>query len=401
MKLKMALLAAAGAVALSSAAHAQQEEGSYVQLGAGMTFSSNSNDLESDTAYPVTFDGEYALDAGLSLYGASGWYLGQGFRTEVEFARRQQDVTAIIGQSPSGAGTYAGFPSNDSLGDITVQTLTVNSYKEFPLVDDSSISAYLGIGAGVAQLRGDFDNYDVALATPSTGVGSATFNKIFIDDIQYTAAYQAMAGMTFDFTDNMELDVRYRYLQTGDYEFEGVVNDAATGDLASNYIAHEVLAGLRWSFGGAAPIVPVTPQPQYKDCPDGSRVMVTASCPPIVAPTADPITVVDPLVVYFDYDKSNLTAAARDLIRASAMEALEGDLMAVNVEGHTDTSGSSAYNQALSARRANVVRDALISNGISGSLITVDALGESRPEVMTGDGVKEPLNRRTEVTFSY
>ncbi|NBG96769.1 OmpA family protein [Pyruvatibacter mobilis] len=64
----------------------------------------------------------------------------------------------------------------------------------------------------------------------------------------------------------------------------------------------------------------------------------------------------------------------------------------VNVVGHTDTSGSVAYNQGLSQRRANAVANALASQGVT--VGNVGAVGESEPAVPTGDGVREPLNRR-------
>ena len=59
------------------------------------------------------------------------------------------------------------------------------------------------------------------------------------------------------------------------------------------------------------------------------------------------------------------------------------------------------YNQRLSQRRANVVRDALVANGIDSSVISIEALGESNPAKPTADGIREPLNRRTEVEFEF
>jgi outer membrane protein OmpA-like peptidoglycan-associated protein len=71
------------------------------------------------------------------------------------------------------------------------------------------------------------------------------------------------------------------------------------------------------------------------------------------------------------------------------------------VIGHTDTSGSTQYNQGLSERRASVVRDALVARGIGAGSITTQAHGETDLARPTRDGVREPLNRRTAVTISF
>jgi outer membrane protein OmpA-like peptidoglycan-associated protein len=73
----------------------------------------------------------------------------------------------------------------------------------------------------------------------------------------------------------------------------------------------------------------------------------------------------------------------------------------VLVVGHTDTSGSTEYNQGLSERRSSVVRDALVARGVPASIISTDARGESDLARPTADGVREPLNRRTAVTITF
>ena len=70
------------------------------------------------------------------------------------------------------------------------------------------------------------------------------------------------------------------------------------------------------------------------------------------------------------------------------------------VAGHTDTSGTSAYNQRLSQRRADVVANALAARGIEPSIITEEAKGETELAKATRDGVREPLNRRSEVIIT-
>ena len=73
----------------------------------------------------------------------------------------------------------------------------------------------------------------------------------------------------------------------------------------------------------------------------------------------------------------------------------------IQVIGHTDTSGSPKYNVRLSERRAKAVADALVGLGVAQSTLGVDWKGESAPAVATGDGVKEPLNRRSTVSINF
>ena len=69
----------------------------------------------------------------------------------------------------------------------------------------------------------------------------------------------------------------------------------------------------------------------------------------------------------------------------------------ITVVGHTDTVGSAAYNQRLSERRAKDALDELVRDGVNSGKITSSGAGETQLFVQTGDGVKEDLNRRTEV----
>ncbi len=70
-------------------------------------------------------------------------------------------------------------------------------------------------------------------------------------------------------------------------------------------------------------------------------------------------------VVYFEWDRSNLNQAALETIDAAVNRARQCNVGGVVVVGHTDTSGSPAYNIGLSERRASVVRDALVARGIA------------------------------------
>ena len=73
---------------------------------------------------------------------------------------------------------------------------------------------------------------------------------------------------------------------------------------------------------------------------------------------------------------------------------------ALSVVGHADTVGSVQYNQGLSERRANRVADALAERGVPRDAMTLAGRSELEPAVVTADNVREPLNRRVEITLS-
>jgi outer membrane protein OmpA-like peptidoglycan-associated protein len=73
----------------------------------------------------------------------------------------------------------------------------------------------------------------------------------------------------------------------------------------------------------------------------------------------------------------------------------------VVVVGYTDTSGSVAYNLRLSERRAKATADQLVADGVAQSTIDASWKGKSDPAVATGDGVKEPLNRRATIDVQF
>ncbi|HXI86356.1 MAG TPA: OmpA family protein, partial [Parvularculaceae bacterium] len=218
-----------------------------------------------------------------------------------------------------------------------------------------------------------------------------------VDDSDWTFGYQAIGGFAFHVAENVTLDISYRYMRAHKPSFSGVIGGAPFSYDAP-YRDHSVFAGLRWNFG---PSEEKPAQVQYKDCPGPVSVPVTAECPPQLVEKQAAVPEPMGFKVYFDYDKSNLSPSARDLIHTAAQTALQNNIQTVKVEGNADRSGSSGYNQSLSEQRAKVVRDALIAEGVPADRIQTMAYGEDNPATPTPDGVREPLNRRTEVTISF
>jgi len=104
-------------------------------------------------------------------------------------------------------------------------------------------------------------------------------------------------------------------------------------------------------------------------------------------------------LVFFDFDRADLTPRAREIIAQAAQASRSQQTTRIEVAGHADRSGTPQYNQGLSQRRANNVAAELVRNGVPRGAISVAAFGESRPLVPTADGVREPQNRRVEIVL--
>lgn len=102
--------------------------------------------------------------------------------------------------------------------------------------------------------------------------------------------------------------------------------------------------------------------------------------------------------VFFVFGKDELTAESLAQFDRIKAELAARPAPEVVVIGHTDRVGAVAYNDALSLKRAETVRDALIAAGVSASQIESAGRGEREPVVPTADEVAEARNRRVEIT---
>jgi iron complex outermembrane receptor protein len=117
--------------------------------------------------------------------------------------------------------------------------------------------------------------------------------------------------------------------------------------------------------------------------------------PPVQAPAPAPKS----YLVFFDFNKSDLTPQAVTIVDQAAHNAGPAKVTQLTVTGHTDTVGSDAYNMRLSRRRAESVAAQLEKDGISSSEIAIVAKGKRDLLVPTADGVKEPQNRRVTIVY--
>ncbi|MGG5824121.1 OmpA family protein, partial [Falsiroseomonas sp. HW251] len=104
-------------------------------------------------------------------------------------------------------------------------------------------------------------------------------------------------------------------------------------------------------------------------------------------------------LVFFDWDRYNLTDRARQIIAEAAQAAQRTGTTRIEVAGHADRSGTPQYNMGLSQRRADAVATELARLGVPRSAMVIQAFGETRPLVPTADGVREPQNRRVEIVL--
>lgn len=120
-----------------------------------------------------------------------------------------------------------------------------------------------------------------------------------------------------------------------------------------------------------------------------------AAAPQIVKPA--PSVKVTSYSVFFDFDKSDLTADARQNIALAAEKIKAAGSGKVHITGYTDTVGTVAYNLKLSLRRADAVEKELAKDGIPVDRQSAEGRGKSDLLVATPDGVREPKNRRATI----
>ena len=116
-------------------------------------------------------------------------------------------------------------------------------------------------------------------------------------------------------------------------------------------------------------------------------------------PTPTPMGAPEPYIVFFAFDSAEIDSGGMGIVDDAVAAAQRMGIIDFSVTGHADRAGSEAYNLALSLRRANAVRDALVARGILSQNISVAGRGEAEPAVPTPDGVREPANRRVEIVI--
>jgi OmpA-OmpF porin, OOP family len=220
------------------------------------------------------------------------------------------------------------------------------------------------IGAGVGAV-------DIIDQAKAPGVGGV-FN-----DNSWVLGYQAIGGVRYNINPNLAFDLDYRYLATTDATLK--VPAVAGQTYKTGYNTHTMMASLVYRFGP-----PPVPPP--------------VAAPPM--PPAPPVAQRRVFMVFFDWDRSTITAEGRSIIQQAAAAYRAGAPVQLQVTGYTDRSGSPGYNQRLSERRATAVANALTQLGVPRNDMAVSGRGENDNRVPTAPGVREPQNRRVEIVFA-
>jgi len=337
---KLALSSAACGVVFCASAQAEGDW--YVGLGAGLS-------LASDVALPgsvavgnTILRGSTAKrDASFRGIAAIG-YRWQQFRLEGEVGFSDPAISAL---------TVGGVSTPLNNADLAEVTVFGNVLYDLPVAQDLALTFGGGLGLGTATL--------------DTGTAKE-------DDSGF--AFQTIAGLSYRWSENLDLGFDYRYVRTSGLHFGG-----GSSDIGS----HNLMLSLRWHFDRAeAPVktAVVAPKP------------VAPPPPPPPPPQSPPP--VKTYIVFFDFNQADLTDAAHAVVVEAVKVAKTNGFVKVQIVGHTDTVGSDKYNMALSMQRAQSVKDEMVREGLDGGAIGIDGKGFHDPLVATGPGVREPQNRR-------
>lgn len=346
MRRQAALLGAAAFVALSAPADAARLTGWYGVFEGGGNYI---HDVEVGTFTPPAFPTDSTVSAEIGWAGLAsvGYAYTNGWRVEVEGGYRYNALESLV----TGGGLVTPMT-----GDLSQYTLMANFMYDFPSRGPVTFSLGAGVGA-------DWGRIDTAsLGTPLSS-----------DNV--SLAFQGIAGLSVRMASWVDLVLNYRFLYVTGFEFEEPLVAPNVFNVNTDAISqHTVTMGLR--FGSHKEEAPA---------------YVASAPPPAPPPPARQY------VIYFGFNKCNITADADTVLSDAAQSAKQLGSVTIKIVGHTDTVGSQRANQRLSECRAGAAKANLVMKGISASSISATGAGETQLVVDTGDGVKEPQNRRATI----
>ena len=236
-------------------------------------------------------------------------------------------------------------------GSLRITSILYDVGYDLPITDRWDFT--LGAGAGIGVT-------DVDIPLVGGGHLATGTNTGFM--------WQGMAGFNYSLTDNIDLTFDWRYRSASVNRFYASDVSVLSG---TNHLGEQVrdINEQAWMFG--------------------IRYYLWSAPPP---PPPPPPT--KTFIVFFDFNKYNLTAEAQAVVQEAVKTAKANGFVRVLVTGHTDTVGSDSYNQGLSVRRAESVKGEMVNEGMDGSQISIEGKSFHDPLVPTGPGVREPQNRR-------
>jgi len=267
-------------------------------------------------------------------------------------------------ETGGGGSLFLGYMFNDYLGAAGQVQYTAFGADDTPRPNNSRAQA-LGIHAG-PRLALPFDLGELPAELYATWQGGLYTGLVGDTPISRTSwGFSTGAGLNFRITDSLLIGPfgRYNWLDQ-------------RAEPGNNVQFVTIGIGLTYNAVAVEPVDEPAPAPQ--PTPAVKKKIVLRG-------------------VNFDVDKSDLRADARPVLDGAIATLKKEGGIAVIAEGHTDSTGNSEYNQALSKRRAAAVRDYLVAHGIAADRIVAQGLGEGYPvaDNNTPDGRSQ--NRRVEL----
>ena len=232
------------------------------------------------------------------------------------------------------------------------------------------------------------------------GLGSQSHDNVF--DGSSELSMSAVVGLQGSLTKHISgrFQVMYR-----------LDRDGATFQNSKNYGDLIYGIGFNLDFGGKEP--PPPPPPPEKKAPpppppnpdlDGDGVLNPHDKCPNTRPGAvvdldgcEVEAVIELEGVHFDFDKATLKPEAKSILDEAAALLKKHERVVVEVAGHTDSTGAESYNQGLSERRANAVKDYLSGKGVQAQRLSSKGYGESMPVASNDTKAGRAENRRVEL----
>ncbi len=370
------LLTAAGPLG----ARAEAINGLYIGAGAGANFLQSERYTAGATNgfVPTVRRPVLSYDPGATGLASVGYGFGNGLRMEVEGSYRYNSLNNNGRASSGGVSVLRQTGKEEKYGamgnvlyDFDPNVLGL-AFIPFP------VTPYVGVGVGY-----QFE----ALREHTAQVDQFGPIASNLGGTRGSFAYQAIVGAAFPIAavPGLAVTAEYRFLGLSDpLNFGGpIIAPAtaatplqigrATAHFSGNDYNHSLLVGLRYAFNTVPPPVEAPP--------------------PVVQPQNRTY------LVFFDWDRADLTNRARQIIAEAAQATTRVQTTRIEVSGYTDSSGTARYNQGLSIRRAQNVSAELVRLGVPRQAITVQGFGETRQLVPTANGVREPQNRRVEIVL--
>jgi outer membrane protein OmpA-like peptidoglycan-associated protein len=320
-------------VALSVAAQAFAASASaadrwYISLGNGFESTTNlslSGVPDLNIGGTVYHTQGFQRDDAWRGIAAAGYQWNDSFRVEAEVGFSNPDISALVANGQN-------FSVSDT--DVSQVTLFGNAIYDLPLNESFALSLGGGLGLGITELH-----------IAGTHASSNGF------------AYQAIAGLTYRWSDAIGLSFDYRYVGLTNLSYFAYGSDTAS---------HNLMLSLRWYPGQSNEHVAAN--------------SVAAHPPRAVTPTVAPAAVamqpsgVKTYVVFFDINKSYLTDAAEAVVAESVKAARTHGIVKIQIAGLADANQND-YRMRLSLARAASVKDEMIRLGLDSTAIAVEGKG--------------------------